>query len=156
MSNVASNLVELLKARGLVCATAESCTGGGVGSAITAVPGSSAVFAGGVISYSNDVKRNVLGVSPATLATVGAVSSETAAQMADGVRKLLKVDLAVSLTGIAGPDGGSAEKPVGLVWFGLATKDGVRTEKAIFRGDRDGIRRNAVVHALGMLTIAAS
>lgn len=156
MSNVASNLVELLKARGLTCATAESCTGGGVGSAITAVPGSSAVFAGGVISYSNDVKRNVLGVSPATLATVGAVSSETAAQMADGVRKLLKVDLAVSLTGIAGPDGGSAEKPVGLVWFGLATKDGVRTEKAIFRGDRDGIRRNAVVHALGMLTIAAS
>ena len=156
MLNVASNLVELLKARGLTCATAESCTGGGVGSAITAVPGSSAVFAGGVISYSNDVKQNVLGVSPETLATVGAVSSETAAQMADGVRKLLKVDLAVSLTGIAGPDGGSAEKPVGLVWFGLATKDGVRTEKAIFRGDRDGIRRNAVVHALGMLTIAAS
>ena len=156
MLNVASNLVELLKARGLVCATAESCTGGGVGRAITAGPGSSAVFAGGVISYSNDVKQNVLGVSPATLATVGAVSSETAAQMADGVRKLLKVDLAVSLTGIAGPDGGSAEKPVGLVWFGLATKDGVRTEKAIFRGDRDGIRRNAVVHALGMLTIAAS
>ena len=156
MLNVASNLVELLKARGLTCATAESCTGGGVGSAITAVPGSSAVFAGGVISYSNDVKQDVLGVSPETLATVGAVSSETAAQMADGVRKLLKVDLAVSLTGIAGPDGGSAEKPVGLVWFGLATKDGVRTEKAIFRGDRDGIRRNAVVHALGMLTIAAS
>ena len=156
MLNVASNLVELLKAHGLTCATAESCTGGGVGSAITAVPGSSAVFAGGVISYSNDVKQNVLDVSPETLATVGAVSSETAAQMADGVRKLLKVDLAVSLTGIAGPDGGSAEKPVGLVWFGLATKDGVRTEKAIFRGDRDGIRRNAVVHALGMLTIAAS
>ena len=153
---VAENLVELLKARRLVCATAESCTGGGVGSAITAVPGSSAVFAGGVISYSNDVKQDVLGVSPETLATVGAVSSETAAQMADGVRKLLKVDLAVSLTGIAGPDGGSVEKPVGLVWFGLATKDGVRTEKAIFRGDRDGIRRNAVVHALGMLTIAAS
>ena len=153
---VAENLVELLKARGLVCATAESCTGGGVGSAITAVPGSSAVFAGGVISYSNDVKRGVLGVSADDLERVGAVSSEVAAQMAAGVRKLLKVDLAVSLTGIAGPDGGSAEKPVGLVWFGLATKDGVRTEKAIFRGDREGIRRNAVVHALGMLTIAAS
>ena len=153
---VAENLVELLKARGLVCATAESCTGGGVGSAITAVPGSSAVFAGGVISYSNDVKRGVLGVSADDLERVGAVSSEVAAQMAAGVRKLLKVDLAVSLTGIAGPDGGSAEKPVGLVWFGLATKDGVRTEKAIFRGDRAGIRENAVVHALGMLTVAAA
>lgn len=156
MLTVAENLVSLLKAQGLTCATAESCTGGGVGSAITAVPGSSAVFAGGVISYSNDVKRDVLGVSPETLASVGAVSSETAAQMAAGVRKLLKVDLAVSLTGIAGPDGGSDEKPVGLVWFGLATPSGVRTEKAIFRGDREGIRNNAIVHALGMLTIAAS
>ena len=153
---VAEKLVELLKAQGLTCATAESCTGGGVGSAITAVPGSSAVFAGGVISYSNDVKREVLGVSAETLATVGAVSAETAAQMAEGARRLLKTDLAVSLTGIAGPDGGSAEKPVGLVWFGLATADGVRTEKAIFRGDREGIRSNAIVHALGMLTIAAS
>ena len=155
MNPVASNLVELLKARGITCATAESCTGGGVGSAITAVPGSSAVFAGGVISYSNDVKRAVLGVSARTLDDFGAVSSEVAAQMAAGARRLLQVDLAVSLTGIAGPDGGSVEKPVGLVWFGLATKDGVRTEKAIFRGDRAGIRANAVVHALGMLTVAA-
>ena len=153
---VAEHLVELLKAQGLTCATAESCTGGGVGCAITAVPGSSAVFAGGVISYSNAVKHAVLGVSEEDLQRVGAVSSEVAAQMAEGVRKLLKVDLAVSLTGIAGPDGGSAEKPVGLVWFGLATKDGVRTEKAIFRGDRAGVRENAVIHALGMLAIAAA
>ena len=154
--SVAEKLVALLKAQGLTCATAESCTGGGVGSAITAVPGSSSVFAGGVISYSNDVKREVLGVSDHTLQTVGAVSSETAAQMAEGVRRLLKTDLAVSLTGIAGPDGGSEEKPVGLVWFGLATKDGVRTEKAIFRGDRAQVRAQAVTHALGMLTIAAT
>ena len=153
---VAEKLVALLKAQSLTCATAESCTGGGVGSAITAVAGSSAVFAGGVISYSNDVKRDVLGVKAETLSTVGAVSSETAAQMADGVRRLLKTDLAVSLTGIAGPDGGSAEKPVGLVWFGLATKSGVRTEKAIFRGDRARVREQAVVHALGMLTVAAT
>jgi len=155
MNNTAENLVALLKARGLTCATAESCTGGGVGSAITSVAGSSAVFAGGVISYANEVKRDVLGVSQATLDTVGAVSSETAAQMAAGVRKLLGVDLAVSLTGIAGPDGGSAEKPVGLVWFGLATADGVRTEKAIFRGDRAKVREQAVMHALGMLMVAA-
>ena len=153
---VAEKLVELLKAQGLTCATAESCTGGGVGSAITAVPGSSAVFAGGVISYSNEVKRDVLGVKPETLATVGAVSSETAAQMADGARRLLKTDLAVSLTGIAGPDGGSDEKPVGLVWFGLSTAKGTRTEKAIFRGDRARVREQAVTHALGMLTIAAT
>lgn len=153
---VAENLVELLKARGMTCATAESCTGGGVGSAITAVPGSSAVFWGGIISYDNSVKQNVLGVPEEVLKTVGAVSSECAAAMAEGARKLLKTDLAVSLTGIAGPDGGSAEKPVGLVWFGLATSTGVRTEKAIFRGDRAGIRANAVIHALGMLTIAAT
>ena len=156
MTSVAANLVALLRAQGLVCATAESCTGGGVGRAITSVPGSSAVFAGGVISYSNAVKREVLGVKPETLASVGAVSAETAAQMADGVRRLLKADLAVSLTGIAGPDGGSDEKPVGLVWFGLATADGVRTEKAIFRGDREEVRDRATVHALGMLTVAAS
>jgi len=153
---VAENLVALLKAQGLTCATAESCTGGGVGSAITAVPGSSAVFAGGVISYSNDVKHRLLGVSADDLARVGAVSPEVAAQMATGARTLLDVDLAVSLTGIAGPDGGSAEKPVGLVWFGLATRTGVRTEKAIFRGDRAQVRGQAVMHALGMLMVGAS
>ncbi|MGN0853486.1 MAG: CinA family protein [Kiritimatiellia bacterium] len=152
----AENLVALLKARGLTCATAESCTGGGVGHAITAVPGSSAVFQGGVICYGNSVKRHVLGVPEAVLATVGAVSADCAAAMAEGARKLLKTDLAVAVTGIAGPDGGSAGKPVGLVWFGLATPDGVRTEKAIFRGDRAGIRAHAVIHALGMLTVAAT
>jgi len=156
MSLPAENLVALLKARELTCATAESCTGGGVGSAITSVAGSSAVFAGGVISYSNDVKQKVLGVSADDLARVGAVSPEVAAQMAAGVRRLLGVDLAVSLTGIAGPDGGSAEKPGGLVWFGLATPGGVRTEKAIFRGDRAKVREQAVIHAIGMLTVAAS
>lgn len=153
---VAANLVSLLAARGLVCATAESCTGGGVGAAITAVPGSSAVFAGGVISYANEVKRDVLGVPADTLAAVGAVSPETAEAMAVGARALLKTDLAVSLTGIAGPDGGSADKPVGLVWFGLATKDAVRTEKVLFAGDRARVREQAVLHALGMLTAAAA
>ena len=156
MNRVAENLVALLKARGLVCATAESCTGGGVGSAITGVPGSSAVFAGGVISYSNEVKRNVLGVSAESLDKYGAVSPQVAAQMADGARRLLKTELAVSLTGIAGPDGGSDEKPVGLVWFGLSTPSGTRTEKCLFRGDRAQVRAQAVVHALGMLTIGAA
>ena len=151
----AERLVAKLKARGLMCATAESCTGGSVGGAITAVPGSSAVFLGGVISYANEVKRDVLGVSQEILDAHGAVSPECAERMAAGARNLLKADLAVSLTGIAGPDGGSAEKPVGLVWFGLATKDGVRTEKKIFGGDRTAVRAQAVDHALGLLLSAA-
>lgn len=151
----AERLVAKLKERGLTCATAESCTGGSVGGAITAVPGSSAVFLGGVISYANEVKRDVLGVPQGILDTHGAVSPECAERMATGARNLLKTDLAVSLTGIAGPDGGSAEKPVGLVWFGLATKDGVRTEKKVFAGDRAAVRAQAVDHALGLLLSAA-
>lgn len=151
----AEELVALLKARGLACATAESCTGGGIGAAITSAPGASDVFLGGVVSYSNAVKRDVLGVSQTTLDSVGAVSSETAAQMAEGARRLTKADLAVSVTGVAGPGGGSPEKPVGLVWFGLASARGVRTEKALFTGDRAAVRAKTVVHALGMLSVGA-
>ena len=149
----AEKLVALLKAQNLTCATAESCTGGGVGAAITSVPGASEVYMGGVTSYDNSVKRNVLGVRAETLAVAGAVSSECAAEMALGVRRLLQVDRAVSVTGIAGPDGGSVDKPVGLVWFGLADGNGVRTEKAIFAGDRAAVRAQAVTHALGMLAV---
>lgn len=151
----AERLVGKLAEKGLTCATAESCTGGGVGSAITAVSGSSAVFWGGVISYDNSVKRDVLGVAEETLATKGAVSPECAAAMAKGAQRLLKTDLAVSLTGIAGPGGGSAEKPVGLVWFGLASAKSVATEKRIFSGDRAAVRAAAVEHALQQLLAAA-
>ncbi len=149
----AETLVELLRARGLTCATAESCTGGGIGSAITSVPGASEVYYGGVVSYDNSVKRDVLGVSGSTLDKHGAVSPECAAEMAVGARRLLKTDLAVSVTGIAGPGGGTPEKPVGLVWFAIATAKGVRTEKAIFAGDRARVREQAVVHAIGMLAV---
>ena len=151
----AEKLVRILAERKLTSATAESCTGGGVGYAITAAPGSSAVFRGGVISYDNSVKRDVLGVPEEVLATRGAVSPECAAAMAEGARRLLRTDLAVSLTGIAGPDGGSAEKPVGLVWFGLASHSGVATEKMVFAGGRAAVRAAAVDHALGMLLAAA-
>lgn len=154
LSSLAAKLVTALSAKGLTCATAESCTGGGVGSAITSVAGSSAVFLGGVISYSNEVKTDVLGVSRDSLASVGAVSSEVAAQMATGARRVIGSDLAVSLTGIAGPGGGSAEKPVGLVWFGLATSKGVTTQSRIFPGDRAAIRSAAIAHALGLLLSA--
>lgn len=153
---IATRLVALLKATGRSCATAESCTGGGIGATITAVPGSSEVFQGGVISYSNNVKEGVLGVSGETLSRHGAVSSQCAAAMAEGARRLTHSDIAVSVTGIAGPGGGSPEKPVGLVWFGLATSGApARTEKKLFTGDRAAVRIQAVRHALGMLTIAA-
>lgn len=149
----AEKLVALLKAQNLTCATAESCTGGMVGAAITSVPGASEVYYGGVTSYDNSVKQHILGVRAVTLAGAGAVSSECAAEMALGARRLLGTDLAVSVTGIAGPGGGTDEKPVGLVWFGLADRNGVRTEKAIFAGDRAAIREQAVTHALGMLAV---
>lgn len=148
---LAETLVRELSERKMTCATAESCTGGGVGSAITGVAGSSAAFWGGVISYDNSVKRNVLGVPQEVLETRGAVSAECAAAMACGVRRLLKTDLAVSVTGIAGPGGGSADKPVGLVWFGLATASGVKTDRQVFQGDRAAVRAAAIDHALRLL-----
>ena len=144
-------LVKVLTEKNLTCATAESCTGGGVGYAITSVSGASAVFWGGVISYDNSVKRDVLGVPAETLETKGAVSSECASAMADGVRQRMGTDLAVSITGIAGPGGGTTEKPVGLVWFGVASKADVRAEKMIFSGDRDAVRSSAIEHALQLL-----
>ena len=157
----AEKLVKVLTEKKMTCATAESCTGGGVGYSITAVSGSSAVFWGGIISYDNSVKQRILGVPEEVLATKGAVSSECAAAMADGARRLLKTDIAVSLTGIAGPGGGSAEKPVGLVWFGLASggsrsRATVITEKKVFPGDRESVRAAAIEHALGILLTVAT
>lgn len=151
----ARTLVDLLNAASLTCSTAESCTGGGIGAAITSVPGASAVFNGGAIVYANSAKRDVLGVPAEILDKCGAVSAECAAAMAEGARRLYRTDLAVSATGIAGPGGGSAEKPVGLVWFAIASSGGVRAEKALFPGGRDEIRAEAVIHAIGMLSAAA-
>ena len=150
----AERLVRILTEKKMTCATAESCTGGGVGFAITAVPGSSAVFWGGIISYDNSVKHGVLGVPEEVLATKGAVSSECAAAMAEGARRCLKTDLAVSITGIAGPGGGSADKPVGLVWFGVASKAGTITDKKVFSGGRETVRAAAIEHALSLLLVA--
>ena len=152
----AERLVQALTEKKMTCATAESCTGGGVGYAITGVSGASAVFWGGVVSYDNSVKRDVLGVPDDVLATKGAVSSECAAAMAEGARRLLKTNLAVSTTGIAGPCGGTAEKPVGLVWFGVASESGTITEKKMFPGDRESVRSAAIEHAMGLLLNAAT
>lgn len=131
--------------------TAESCTGGLISGALTSVPGSSAVVEGGVTSYSNDVKKSVLGVSADDLAKFGAVSEPVALQMAAGSRLVCSTDIAVSVTGIAGPGGGSDEKPVGTVWFGISSKRGDRAEVMHFDGSRGLVREQTVCHALNMM-----
>lgn len=138
--------------RGLTIATAESCTGGLVVGALTAMPGSSQAVLGGVVSYANDVKVHQLGVSPHTLDTYGAVSSQCACEMADGVRGRLGSDLAVSVTGIAGPAGGTSEKPVGTVWFAVASSQGVIPVLSMRGGaTRADIRIHSVSIALDLL-----
>lgn len=124
---VAERVVERLLSRGYTIATAESCTGGSIAAAITSVPGCSAVFKGSVVAYCNEVKASVLGVSRETLSAHGAVSEDTVRQMALGVQSLLKADCAVATSGIAGPGGGTPEKPVGTVWVAVAVDDIVKT-----------------------------
>ncbi len=147
----ALGLVTQAKALGLTLATAESCTGGLLAAAITGVPGASAVFGLGLVTYSNAAKAALLGVDEALLAAKGAVSEEVALAMADGVRRLAGADFAVAITGIAGPDGGTAEKPVGTVWFGLAGESGASAHHRLFTGDRDAVRAASVAFALGLL-----
>lgn len=142
----AEALVRRARELNVVLACAESCTGGLVGGAITAVAGSSAVFDRGWVTYSNAAKSEQLGVSPALIREHGAVSLDVAGAMAAGALARSQAHLAVATTGIAGPDGGSSEKPVGLVWFGLAKRDGQRrTRSNIFSGlDRAGVRLASV------------
>jgi nicotinamide-nucleotide amidase len=141
-------VLELCRARGLSLGAAESCTGGLVSARLTSVPGSSDVFAGGVVSYADEVKRAVLGVPEEVLRRHGAVSAETAAAMADGARGRLGVDVAVSVTGVAGPGGGTPEKPVGLVYLHADGPDGSRARSFNVPGDRESVRRRAAVAAL--------
>jgi len=148
-------VVAACRARGVTVVTAESCTGGLVAARITSVPGASAVFLGGVVSYANTMKRDVLGVPQAVLERAGAVSAECAAAMAAGARGRLGADVAVSVTGIAGPEGGTPLKPVGLVFFGLATATGVSAERRVFEGGREEVRRQAADRALELLRDAA-
>ena len=148
-------LVAALKERHRTVATAESCSGGLIAARITSVVGSSSVFLGSVVSYANAVKHDLLGVSQEVLEHAGAVSAECAEAMAAGARELLKADVAVSVTGIAGPDGGTAQKPVGLVYIGVATVEGTHAERFLFDGDRGTIRRQASDRALALLLEAA-
>ena len=133
---------------GVTIGTAESCTGGLVGKILTDLGGSSGYYQGGVISYANAVKEQVLGVSPVTLATYGAVSEETAKEMVEGVFRVLRTDYAIATTGIAGPGGGSQEKPVGLVYIGIGTPRGITVYKEIFIGDRTSIRKSVAERAI--------
>ena len=133
---------------GITIGTAESCTGGLVGKMLTDLGGSSGYYQGGVISYANAVKEQVLGVSSETLATYGAVSEETAKEMVEGVFRVLRTDYAIATTGIAGPGGGSQEKPVGLVYIGIGTPRGITVHKEIFIGDRTSIRKSVAERAI--------
>ena len=150
--SLACKVYNELKKKGKTLATAESCTGGLIGATITAVPGVSECYGFGVVTYANEAKEKLLGVSHHTLETVGAVSPETAKEMAEGALKLSDADVAVAVTGIAGPGGGSAEKPVGLVYIGIASRE--KEPKAIrniFAGDRDEVRASTVKKALELV-----
>ena len=143
---------DVLKAReGKTLVTAESCTGGGIGAALTAIPGSSAVYKGGVICYTDWVKRNILSVNQQLLAEYGAVSAPVAEEMAKGVRKLLQADIAVSVTGLAGPGGDDFGNPVGTVYIGFCSNTKSLVNRFVFSGDRESVRRQTVLAALEMV-----
>jgi len=144
---------QLLKNELLTIATAESCTGGLLGAALTQEPGSSGFYLGGVVSYSNALKQGLIGVSKESLDKYGAVSEEVAKEMAEGIRLKAGSDLALSTTGIAGPDGGSDEKPIGLVYVGLATPEGVQVEKIQLYGERESVRQLTVQAALNKVRL---
>jgi len=152
---LAASVVGLLRQRGETLAAVESCTGGMLGGAVTAIAGSSAAFTGGLLTYSNDLKQSLAGVRAETLAAHGAVSAECAAEMAAGGRDRLVASWCVSITGIAGPDGGSPAKPVGTVFIGLAGAGGVATRRFQFPGSRDDVRQRSVMSALAMVYFAA-
>jgi nicotinamide-nucleotide amidase len=151
----AEALLAACRARTVMLATAESCTGGLIAAALTAIAGSSDVVDRGFVTYSNEAKTQMLGVPADIIAAVGAVSEQVAGLMASGALANSRAGIAVAVTGVAGPGGGSAEKPVGLVWFGLAVRGGaVRTVHRVFPGDRTAIRAATVTHAFAMIRAA--
>ncbi|MBX3584574.1 MAG: CinA family protein [Rhizobiaceae bacterium] len=152
LRDLANDFLQACERRGILVATAESCTGGMIISMLTDIPGSSSMVDRGFVAYSNDAKKDMLGVSADTLGRHGAVSQETALEMAQGALRNSRAGITLAVTGIAGPDGGSAEKPVGLVWFGMALEGKpVIAERVVFENrGRDFIRRETVRHSLAM------
>ncbi len=146
-----ARLADVLRARGLMLATAESCTGGLIAGACTDLAGSSDWFERGFVSYSNAAKTELLGVDAALIAAHGAVSEPVARAMAEGAVRHAHAQLAVAVTGVAGPGGGSADKPVGMVWFGWCLPGGTHSEVRHFGGDRAAVRAATVQHALARL-----
>ena len=151
MQTRAERLVSLLRERRLTLAAAESCTGGWFAKSVVDVSGASAVFFGGVVSYTNEIKKRMLGVKEQTLAQYTAVSSPVAAEMASGVRERFGADIGVSVTGLAGPGGGSEEIPVGRMYIGVATEAGVETLTLNLPGTREDVRRAAVAEMMAAL-----
>ena len=149
MTSLCCKVLKALEGKTLVAA--ESCTGGGIGAALTAIPGSSEVYKGGVICYTNWVKENILGVDAEVLERYGAVSCPVAGAMSSGVRKLLKADVAVSVTGLAGPGGDDYGNEVGTVYIGFDSNKKAEVRKFQFSGDREAVRRQAVEAALNMI-----
>ena len=145
------NLATNLASQNLKVTCAESCTGGLLAANLTRLPGSSAWFDMGFVTYSNEAKQQLLNVNPTTLAHYGAVSEEVVRELALGALISSKADYALSISGVAGPSGGSEEKPVGLVWFGVASKKRIWAEFKVFNGDRDQVRAQAVQHAIQLL-----
>jgi len=144
-------LVEILKQKKLMISTAESCTGGLIAKLITDIPGSSELFIGGVISYSNEMKMKWLGVKLVTLEKYGAVSEQTVSEMLSGIIQQTGTDMAVAVSGIAGPTGGTPEKPVGTVFIGVAIKDQKLVNKFLFKGSREEVRIQSAMRALEMI-----
>ena len=155
IASLAAETIAALRAAGITVATAESCTGGLIAGALTSVSGSSDVVYGGFVTYANEAKIAMIGVPFSLLRQFGAVSKEVAMAMADGAHAAAGTHLAIAVTGIAGPDGGSADKPVGLVHFSVATEDGTTHLKKVFSGNRDEVRHATVVQALKLVLKAA-
>lgn len=152
MLQTAQKLCDILKENKMTIATAESCTGGLIGAVLTSIPGVSEVYGYGVITYANEAKEKLLSVKHQTLNTKGAVDKETAIEMAQGALDLSGSDVAVSVTGIAGPGGGTDEKPVGLVYIGISKRgESPKVFKNIFSGDRNQIRESTVIRALELV-----
>lgn len=149
------NILDDLKSKSLTVTTAESCTGGLIAGAITDISGSSSVFDRGFVTYSNQAKQEMLQVPAELIQQYGAVSEQCAASMAQGALKNSNADIAISVTGIAGPDGGSKEKPLGLVYIGVATKEKTKTQKCNFEGNRAQIRQSTVNMAFDLLSDTA-
>lgn len=157
LQTLAGQVLALCRSKGLRLATAESCTGGMVAAALTDIAGSSDVVERGFVTYSNEAKSELLGVPAALIAAHGAVSAEVAAAMAAGALAQAPVELAVAITGVAGPGGGTPAKPVGLVWFGSGRRGGAMvTERQVFAGDRAAVRLAATRRALELLLAAAA